>query len=385
MVGAVESHGMADSQPSAHAPTSLDASDTVRPVSEDRSARTARLALDAELVAARVHPGDLVRRWPPRGLQVRVPPSPLRLAQRLAMKYGHLSAERRAFGRLERVRHRLLGVDAAAPPRFLVRVDEFPHWLGTDDPRRFGTDAFRRFHEIMAGAGVPYLIAVVPQPAPNPGDPSDDRRRRLDAHERKVLAGLPRDGVELGLHGLDHRTRDPRPRHQSELIGLPADALARRLDEGIATMAELGVRPRVLVPPWNRFGREQWPVLASRFEVVTGGPESVRHMGLQPSPVWFGDAVYLPSYAPYYDHAANIVDAARAAIGRGAGTWIPIVLHWGWEVEDDFAGLRRLLDVIAPCTARWDDFLAAVDRSARVAGLSTPTATAAAEPRRAVA
>lgn len=355
-------------------------SDTMCPMSTDRSARTARLLLDAELTDGRVHPADMLAARPPRGLRATIPPSPVRLAQRLAMKYGRLSAEQQAFRRLERVRHRLLGADAAAPPRFLVRVDEFPHWLGTDDSGRFGTEPFRRFHEAMATAGVPYLLAVVPRPAPNPADPLDDRRRDLDARERELLAALGGDGVEIGLHGLDHRTRDARPRHQGELLGLGPDALARRLDEGIAVLDALGHRPRVLVPPWNRFGPEQWPVLASRFDVVTGGPESVRHMGLQPTPTWLGDAVYLPSYEPYYDHAANIVDDARAAIGRGAGTWIPIVLHWGWEVDDDFAGLRRLLDVIAPHTVRWDDFLAAVDRSA-VVHARTPD-TARVRPRR---
>lgn len=351
---------------SGNAPTSTAETGTVRPIRAERSVRTARLLFDADLAAARVHPDDLAGRQLLRALHATIPSSPHRLAQRLAMKYGHLSGERHAFGRIERARHRLLGAESAAPPRFLVRVDEFPHWLGTDEPARFGTDPFRRFHDIMASAGVPYLLAVVPRPAPNPDDPFDDRRRDLDTHEVAVLEALPRDGVEIGLHGLDHRTRDPRPRHQGELIGLLAGSLARRLDEGIGVLDALGHRPRVLVPPWNRFGPEQWPVLASRFDVITGGPESVRHMGLQPTPVWLDDAVYLPSYQPYYDHAANIVDAARAAIDRGAGTWIPIVLHWGWEVEDDFAGLRRLLEVIAPCTSRWDDFLDAVARSSRV-------------------
>lgn len=354
----------ASADPGGFAPTTPARSGTVRPIDAQRSVRTARLLFDADLASARVHPEDLAGRSVVRALRATIPSSPHRLAQRLAMKYGHLSGERHAFGRLERARRRVLGADAAAPPRFLVRVDEFPHWLGTDEPARFGTEPFLRFHDVMASAGVPYLLAVVPRPAPNPEDPFDHRRRELDARELEVLDALPRDGVEIGLHGLDHRTRDTRPRHQGELIGLLPGSLARRLDEGIEVLDALGHRPRVLVPPWNRFGPEQWPVLASRFDVVTGGPESVRHMGLQPSPVWMGDAVYLPSYEPYYDHAANIVEAARAAIDRGAGTWIPIVLHWGWEARDDFAGLRRLLDVIAPCAAGWSDFLGAVDRSA---------------------
>jgi hypothetical protein len=48
-------------------------------------------------------------------------------------------------------------------------------------------------------------------------------------------------------------------------------------------------------------------------------------------------------------------------IERAPGTWIPIVLHSGWEVDDDFASLRRLAELIAPYTASWETFLAAVD------------------------
>ena len=104
--------------------------------------------------------------------------------------------------------------------------------------------------------------------------------------------------------------------------------------------------------------------MAERFDVITGGPESVRLMGLQTAPTWLGDAVYLPSYEPFYAPAGQIVDAAAAAIARQGGGWIPLTLHWGWEADDGFEGLRRLLDVIAPYAEPWGSFLAAVDRSA---------------------
>ena len=42
-----------------------------------------------------------------------------------------------------------------------MRVDEFPHYMAWDDPEGFGTARYERFHEIMAGAGVPYLVAVL--------------------------------------------------------------------------------------------------------------------------------------------------------------------------------------------------------------------------------
>jgi hypothetical protein len=50
-------------------------------------------------------------------------------------------------------------------------------------------------------------------------------------------------------------------------------------------------------------------------------------------------------------------------IDQNVSGWIPIVLHMGWEVDDDFASLRRLARRVSPHAASWDDLLAAVDAS----------------------
>ena len=38
--------------------------------------------------------------------------------------------------------------------------------------------------------------------------------------------------------------------------------------------------------------------------------------------------------------------------------WAPITLHWGWELDDDFAGLVRLCDRLAGLANDWSRFLA---------------------------
>jgi hypothetical protein len=128
-----------------------------------------------------------------------------------------------------------------------------------------------------------------------------------------------------------------------------------------------GIRPRVFVPPYNRFDARQYPVLAREFDVVCGGPETVGLLGFQRTPVWRGEAVYLPSYHPLYGHAGEVLEGASRLIEARAALWVPIVLHWGWEADEGFSQLRRLLAAIAPYAARWDDFLAEVDAS-RLAG-----------------
>ena len=107
-------------------------------------------------------------------------------------------------------------------------------------------------------------------------------------------------------------------------------------------------------------------MLAKRFEVITGGPESVVLMGFQGGPEWRDGAVYLPCYAPLYDTARAALGAVESLIDEQIGTWIPVVLHTSWEVDDGFDALRRLAERIAPFAVSWDDFLDEVRASTGV-------------------
>lgn len=292
------------------------------------------------------------------------------------------SSRRRGSGHLDRLRMRrgdtllhrwlepladarraVLGAGAAAPPRFLIRLDEFPQYQARDDPDRFGTGLSRSFHRVLAAEGVPYLVAVVPRPAARPLDPSGDVATPLSGDERRFLDELRADGVTFAMHGLTHRTRLASPRRRSELDGLEGEAVTTLLDEAERELDALAVAARVFVPPYNRFEASQYPILARRFAVVCGGPESALRMGVGPTPAWRGDAVYMPAYHPLYGTARQVVPLARELIERRPGTWVPIVLHTGWETYDEFAGLEALARLVAPYAADWSDFLDAVDAS----------------------
>ena len=274
----------------------------------------------------------------------RIPARPVRYAQALALKLGRLDQPNG-------------GPAGAGKPRPLVRVDEFPHAGAFDPAGRFGTEAYKRFHAVLAEAGVPYLLAVTPHVSRNYLDPDEKDWRPLDSTELAELQDLEGDGVTFGLHGLDHRTRHANPRRHSEFCGLGSAEAAERIDLALSILAEDGIETPVFVPPFNRFDASQYPLLADRFDVVCGGPESIRLLGFQPSPIWLGKAVYLPSYAPLYGRAADVLPGIERMIEAEEALWAPVTLHWGWELDDDFAALKRLCDRLTELSGSWSRFL----------------------------
>lgn len=305
---------------------------------------------------------------PPRVLRTRpVPPLPVRIAERRAVRAGWLDWEHTWLRPLMRARASQLGDGASGPPRFLVRVDEFPCFAAFDDPR-YGAQASRRFYELMAEAGVRHMLAVVSQLTHRPLDPLGEGGRPLGDPQLELIELMRKGGlVSFGQHGTTHRTRHAQPRRRSELTGLHPDDLLALLDHGAnALRAQAGITTRILVPPFNTFSATQWPYLSDRYDLITGGPESVELMGFHGGPLWRGEAVYLPCYEPLYGRASAMLPVVRKIIDISPGTWIPIVLHMDWEADDDNRGLRQLVEVIAPFAASWDEFMAELDTSRHV-------------------
>jgi hypothetical protein len=285
------------------------------------------------------------------------------MAQRLAMKRGRLDWERGWLEGLLAAKRETLGAGASGPPRFLVRVDEFPYYSSFDRPQDL--DMSREFHDVMASAGLPHLMAVVPQLTHDALTPAAKGGRPLGEQEIDLLLQMRRERVTFAQHGTTHRTRHESPRRRSELCGLPPARAEELLEDGLRLLMDAGIDPpRVFVPPFNRFDAAQYPMLATRFDVICGGPESVALMGFHGGPLWREGAVYLPCYAPLYANARTVLPMAERMIELAPGTWIPIVLHTSWEQDDDFRSLARLAARIAPFAVHWDEFLTQVHRSA---------------------
>jgi Uncharacterized protein conserved in bacteria (DUF2334) len=348
--------------------------------------RTMRLLLDAELSEGLVTDAELqafaARAAAARGpLAVRrVPPLPARLLAQVRYKLGGsrlaplggLNYERAVAVPQMRARSELLGEHVSGPSRFLIRVDEFPHFRVCEERDRLGTASFAHFHAILASAGVPYLLAVLPRISRDPLLPGSTDSRPLDDSELTMLAGIRRDRVAFALHGRDHHTRFSQPRRRSELCGLSSAATAELIEGGLSELDAHGLQPRVFVPPFNRFDADQLPVLAAHFMVVCGGPESIGQLGFQPTPQARAGTVYLPAYSPFYGRAAEMLGPLQRMLERPAGLWVPVVLHWEWERRAGWSGLERLAAAIASSAAPWEDFLAAVRRSVPAATPGRP-------------
>jgi hypothetical protein len=325
---------------------------------------SARLLFAHELAAGHVDQAALDRVEVARAVRpTRVPPVGRRLRQRLAMKRGHLTYEAACVAPFMAARRAVLGDGAEGAPRLLVRVDEFPHFRAADGSARYASERFARFHAIMASARVPYLLAVLPRLAHRPLRPRARGSRAWHDDERAVLTTLAGEGVALGLHGLDHRTRRTLPQQRSELAGLSATQLTERVSRAERELARLGVHPRVFIAPYNRFDAAHYGVLAERYDVVCGGPESVGCVGFQRTPLWRGPAVYMPSYPPLYGGAAAVQAGVERLVAARAAIWAPVVLHWGHEAKAGWAALERLADLLASYARPWDEFLTAVESS----------------------
>jgi hypothetical protein len=326
--------------------------------------RSARLLFASELARGSIAPAALALPEVAQAVRSRAfTHRPVRLMQRLAQKLGWLTYEAHCVAPFMAARRAVLEDDAFGPPRLLLRVDEFPHARAFDLPERYGSDVFARFHSVMKAAGVPYLLAVTPRVAHDYLNPKATGGRPLDDEEIALLRSVRRDGVAFGLHGYDHRTRRRGPKRRSELCGLSRAEVTELLDRAGTELGEHGIRPRVFVPPFNRFDAHQYNGLAERYSVICGGPETVPLLGFHRTPLWRGGAVYMPAYAPLYARAAAVMEGVERLVTQRAALWVPLVLHWGDEADDGWRDVERLADRIAPYATRWSGFLDAVEVS----------------------
>ncbi len=134
----------------------------------------------------------------------------------------------------------------------------------------------------------------------------------------------------------------------TEIVGLRNSELSRRIERGVERLRSIDVVPRSYIPPYNGIDSTALDVLSRHFDVVFGGPESVRWLGCLPGPCRLRNAWYLPSYPPAYGKASEVVGFVQRIRHRRGPLLVPLTLHWSWEREDRFESVRTLARALAP-------------------------------------
>lgn len=223
----------------------------------------------------------------------------------------------------------------------LMRVDDFPR---TD----MNLKDFKMFDSIMKRFDIPYLLGVTPNLCLNPLNPNSTEFHKLTKAEIEIIRNLK--DVELAMHGVTHQTRDYGYLrlllgHYSEFEGMDERATSTKLERGFKLFREYGLkRPRIFIPPFNRFDEENLNVFRKHFKFVMGGPETKKAIKKRDR----GELIISDGF--YYGHSYDIFLEPDDFESDGCCC---IALHWGWETDNDFLSLKKLLVEIEGNVARW--------------------------------
>jgi len=250
----------------------------------------------------------------------------------------------------QRIRQRARSVfgstGRAVPGQCLLRVDDFPSPFAE-------SEEFLRFHEVAVEHGVPYLLAVTPFFGP------DGNRRPLSDREIQILHQCSSEGAALALHGFSHRSRYRN--YASELLSLPMATLRTELDQADAYLRQHDLDVTGFVAPFNTYDPFTISVLAERFPLLCGGPESVRLLGHRAGPSFLMQSLYVPSYRHAYDVDQQGLRQFDRLMGEAVGLIVPVTLHWANETRAGLRSFRALSSGMAGRTLRWTELLSRVN------------------------
>lgn len=294
------------------------------------SERSRRLLFAPELAAGAITRVDLARAEVREATRSRRVPSRLsRRYQRRLMARDELSYLGETVERSLAARRAVLGDAAAGPPRLLVRLRA---------AGGIAAPALADAHAVLAEAGVPTLVAVAP--------------RALDEAEAAAVDALRRAGASFAMDGLGVAPRK-----------LDAKRLEAEIEAAERRLAAWSVAPEVLAAVEPIAARPHWTAVAARFEVVVAGAEAVAWMGYHDTPLWRGEAVWMPSYPPFDGPAEQARAGLEQLAARDAALWVPVTLDADAEAADGLKALRIFAAEAAPYATAWPDFLDVVRAS----------------------
>ena len=228
------------------------------------------------------------------------------------------------------------------PMQRLTALETCSILLRVDDVFLKNNDAVDRFIDLMARKKFPFLAGIK----------GDDLR---DPACGPVVERLRESGGEVGIHGFSHKGRfGP---FASEIMQMKYPELAEKI-AGVSA-AEVFKRAPALafMPPYNAIAGEQIAVLARRFAVITGGPETMRFSDRFAGPLALKDGGwYVPASHPYYTAARNLLHANALGQVHTMRGFICICLHMTEEAKDGYRALEKLLDALPTTPLSWRIF-----------------------------
>jgi hypothetical protein len=232
-------------------------------------------------------------------------------------------------------------------PIFIVRVDDFPRW-------DIDTKEFEKFHEVMKNNDIPYILGVTPFLCEAPLQTESNKYRRLTGYEIDLLAKIKREKVEFALHGFTHQTIQSR--FNTELIGLAADVLEKKIEESLEEFKYYNILPSCFIPPFNTFDYNNVKVIKKYFKTLFGGPESVKTVGFRLSPSWLDNMLYVPSYFPAYGRAEEVHPFVLECLKQHERIIVPLTFHWAWERRTNYRYMIELCEIIKGHTMSYEQF-----------------------------
>ena len=268
----------------------------------------------------------------------RLPPWLTDILQRVGWPLGEFVARATAQREQE---HGRTSADACV----LLRVDDYPHWS-------VQTSRFWEFHEVLAAAGINYLVAATPNLVSQPLVPGSPAREVSVEEWRRLSSAVAAGELEVALHGVTHGSMSARRPAEFGKMRLPD--VQDKVRRGWSTLIERGCRPVAFVPPFNRFPTRLWSALPEDCRIVGLGPESLRDVQLCATPSRLFEKTVVISLPPFYGRARTILRALEH--GRWLecrGVILPITLHWTWELDDSFRAVSELMGVLKDRGLRW--------------------------------
>lgn len=209
----------------------------------------------------------------------------------------------------------------------LVRLDDFPHRIEK-------MNKLVKIDKIFKKYKIPYILGVTPNISLEPLNPNCNKTRVLSKEEITFLKkGVKENRITIAMHGLTHKTISTK--EYSEYIGKSNKIIEKEIKKGLNLFKKYSLpKPKIFMPPYNSFNKENLQIFKKYFKITTGGPETIKEFGKVKN---ISEIKYIPSYYPNYLTKKNI------------NTFYPkpglncITIHWAWFNEKEIEELCKII------------------------------------------